>query len=167
MLVGAAALLLFGAGFIELPGMVVDHDLGTGHVAPQDRLTAINDVRTTLLQMAAGVVLFFGAYATWRQLRVSQDTLRITQEGHLTEQFGRAIDQLGGDKLDVRIGGLHALRRLAEYSTRDRDAVSPRSPRSCGRTSRGLPLGHQHRPSTPTSTRSRRWKAGQPTANSR
>lgn len=114
---------LLGVAFLELPGMVVDHDLGAGHVAAQDRLTAINDVRTTLLQATAGVVLFFGAYATWRQLRVSQDTLRITQEGHLTEQFGRAIDQLGGDKPDVRIGGLHALRRLAEHSARDRDAV--------------------------------------------
>jgi hypothetical protein len=122
-LVGAAGVLLLGVAFIELPGMVVDHDLGTGHVAPQDRLTAINDVRTTLLQAVAGVVLFFGAYATWRQLRVSQDTLRITREGHLTEQFGRAIDQIGGDKPDVRIGGLHALRRLAEHSARDRDAV--------------------------------------------
>lgn len=122
-LVGAVGVLLLGIAFIELPGMIVDHDLGAGHVAPQDRLSAINNVRTTLLQTAAGVVLFFGAYATWRQLRVSQDTLRITTEGHLTEQFGRAVDQLGGDKPDVRIGGLHALQRLAEHSARDRDAV--------------------------------------------
>lgn len=122
-LVVVVGVFVLGVAFIELPGMVVDHDLGTGHVAPQDRLTAINDVRTTLLQAVAGVVLFFGAYATWRQLRVSQDTLRVTQEGHLTEQFGRAIEQLGGDKPDVRIGGLHALRRLAEHSVRDRDAV--------------------------------------------
>lgn len=119
----AVGVVLLGVAFVELPGMVVDHDLGAGRVAPQDRLAAINDVRTTLLQATAGVVLFIGAYATWRQLRVSQDTLRITQEGHLTEQFGRAIDQLGGDKPDVRIGGLHALRRLAEHSARDRDAV--------------------------------------------
>lgn len=123
VLVAAVGMLLLGTAFIELPGMIVAHDLGTGHVAPQDRLSAINNVRTTLLQTAAGVVLFFGAYATWRQLRVSQDTLRITSEGHLTEQFSRAVDQLGGDKPDVRIGGLHALQRLAEHSARDRDAV--------------------------------------------
>lgn len=122
-LMAAGGLLVLGIAFVELPGMVVDHDIGAGHVAAQDRLTAINSVRTTLLQGAAGVVLFFGAYATWRQLRVSQDTLRLTQEGHLTEQFGRAIDQLGEDKPDVRVGGLHALRRLAEHSARDRDAV--------------------------------------------
>ena len=122
-LLGALGVLLLSIAFVELPGMIVGHDLGAGHVSPQDRLTAINNVRTTLLQTAAGVVLFFGAYATWRQLRVSQDTLRITTEGHLTEQFGRAVDQLGGDKPDVRIGGLHALQRLAEHSPRDRDAV--------------------------------------------
>jgi hypothetical protein len=122
-LAGAAIALVFGIAFIVLPGIVVSHDLGAGHVAPQDRLTAINNVRTTLLQTAAGVALLFGAYATWRQLRVSQDTLRITQEGHLTEQFGRAIDQLGSDKQDVRIGGLHALWRLAKHSEGNRQAV--------------------------------------------
>ena len=84
-LIAAAGLVLLGIAFVELPGMVVDHDLGVGYVTAQDRLTAINSVRTTLLQGAAGLVLFFGAYATWRQLRVSQDTLRLTQEGHLTE----------------------------------------------------------------------------------
>ncbi|GGR21795.1 hypothetical protein GCM10010168_44360 [Actinoplanes ianthinogenes] len=115
--------VLLGAALVLLPGMVVDHDLGGRPVTAQERLTAINNVRGTLLQTTAGIVVFLGALATWRQLRVSQATLRITQEGHLTGQFSRAVDQLGSDKQDVRIGGLLALRRLAEHSERDRDAV--------------------------------------------
>ncbi|MEV6350899.1 pentapeptide repeat-containing protein [Actinoplanes sp. NPDC051851] len=114
---------LLGAALMMLPAIVVDHDLGRRPITSSDRLSAINSVRATLLQLTAGIVLFFGAYATWRQLRVSQDTLRITQEGHITGQFSRAIDHLGNDKQDVRIGGLHALRRLAEHSERDREAV--------------------------------------------
>jgi hypothetical protein len=81
-LVGLAGIGLLVAALILLPGIVVDHDLGQRQIGSQDRLTAINNVRATLLQTTAGIVLFFGAYATWRQLRVSQDTLRITQEGH-------------------------------------------------------------------------------------
>ncbi|MEU7472086.1 pentapeptide repeat-containing protein [Streptomyces sp. NPDC044984] len=122
LLVGAG-LVVLGTVFAVLPGVVVDHDLAGANVAAQDRLKAVNDVRTTLLQVVGGLVVLFGAYATWRQLRVSQDGLRATQEGYVTDRFSRAVDQLGSDKLDVRIGGLHALWRIAEQSARDREAI--------------------------------------------
>ncbi|MGW2343643.1 pentapeptide repeat-containing protein [Streptomyces sp. NPDC001661] len=119
----AAGLAALGTAFVLLPGVVVGHDLAGAKVDAQDRLKAVNDVRTTLLQVVGGLVVLFGAYATWRQLRVSQDGLRATQEGYVTDRFSRAVDQLGSDKLDVRIGGLHALWRIAEQSDRDREAV--------------------------------------------
>ncbi|WP_327426149.1 pentapeptide repeat-containing protein [Streptomyces sp. NBC_01236] len=122
-LLGAVGLAVLGTVFVVLPGVVVDHDLAGAVVTPQDRLKAVNDVRTTLLQVVGGLVVLFGAYATWRQLRVSQDGLRATQEGYVTDRFSRAVDQLGSDKLDVRVGGLHALWRVAEQSARDREAV--------------------------------------------
>ncbi|MEU8641871.1 pentapeptide repeat-containing protein [Streptomyces sp. NPDC048674] len=122
-LLAGAGLVILGTAFVVLPGVVVDHDLAGASVAAQDRLKAVNDVRTTLLQVLGGLVVLFGAYATWRQLRVSQDGLRATQEGYVTDRFSRAVDQLGSDKLDVRIGGLHALWRIAEQSARDREAI--------------------------------------------
>ncbi|MGY0490228.1 pentapeptide repeat-containing protein [Streptomyces sp. WG-D5] len=118
-----AGLAALATVFVVLPGVIVDHDLGGASVAAKERLKAVNDVRTTLLQVVGGLVVLFGAYATWRQLRVSQDGLRATQEGYVTDRFSRAVDQLGSDKLDVRIGGLHALWRIAEQSGRDREAI--------------------------------------------
>ncbi|MFD3617484.1 pentapeptide repeat-containing protein [Streptomyces sp. NPDC058676] len=123
LLAGTAGLAVLGAVLFVLPGVVVDHDLAGAGVAAQDRLKAVNDVRTTLLQAVGGMVVLFGAYATWRQLRVSQDGLRATQEGYVTDRFSTAVDQLGSDKLATRIGGLHALWRIAEHSARDREAV--------------------------------------------
>jgi len=123
LLVGTAGTAVLGAVLVLLPGVVVDHDLAGASVAAQDRLKAVNDVRTTLLQAVGGMVVLFGAYATWRQVRVSQDGLRATQEGHVTDRFSTAVDQLGSDKLETRIGGLHALWRIAEHSARDREAV--------------------------------------------
>ncbi|TPQ16486.1 pentapeptide repeat-containing protein [Streptomyces sporangiiformans] len=114
---------VLGTVLVVLPGMVVDHDLAGASVAAQDRLKAVNDVRTTLLQAVGGMVVLFGAYATWRQLQVSQAGLRATQEGYVTDRFSTAVDQLGSDKLETRIGGLHALWRIAEHSARDREAV--------------------------------------------
>lgn len=120
---GAVGLAVLGVVFVALPGVVVDHDLAGASIAAQDRLKAVNDVRTTLLQVIGGLVVLVGAYATWRQVRVGQEGLRLTQEGHITDRFSRAVDQLGSEKPDVRIGGFHALARIAEHSPRDREAV--------------------------------------------
>jgi hypothetical protein len=38
-LMAAGGLVVLGIAFVELPGMVVDHDIGARHVATQDRLT--------------------------------------------------------------------------------------------------------------------------------
>src|SRR5687768_6673746 len=75
-LAGTAGLTVLGGLLVVLPGVVVDHDLAGASVAAQDRLKAVNDVRTTLLQAVGGMVVLFGAYATWRQLQVSQAGLR-------------------------------------------------------------------------------------------
>ncbi|MEW2632825.1 pentapeptide repeat-containing protein [Streptomyces sp. NPDC048389] len=123
LLTGTAGVAVLGAVLVLLPGLIVDHELAGRSLAPQDRLKAVNDVRTTLLQAVGGMILLFGAYATWGQLRVNQDGLRATQEGHVTDRFSRGVDQLGTDRLETRIGGLHALWRIAEHSARDREAV--------------------------------------------
>ena len=69
----------------------------------QDRMR--NDAGATLLQGAAGALLVLGVVATWRQVQVSR-------EGQITERFSRAIDHLGADKPDVRLGGLYTLERI-------------------------------------------------------
>ncbi|WP_371594567.1 pentapeptide repeat-containing protein [Streptomyces virginiae] len=123
----AAAVLAGLAGLtvvvVVLPGLVVERDLGGARISAAERLGAVNNVRTTLVQAVGGAVVLFGAYATWRQLRVNQEGLNATREGHLTDRFSRAVDQLGSEKTDVRIGGLYALWRIADHSAHDREAV--------------------------------------------
>ncbi|WP_328924056.1 pentapeptide repeat-containing protein [Streptomyces sp. NBC_00190] len=127
VLIAAAAVLAVFAALtvviVVLPGPVVDRDLAGARIGAAERLGAVNNVRTTLLQAVGGAVVLFGAYATWRQLRVSQEGLNATREGHITDRFSRAVDQLGSEKLDVRIGGLYALWRIADHSAHDREAV--------------------------------------------
>ncbi|MER5280606.1 pentapeptide repeat-containing protein [Streptomyces sp. NPDC002809] len=127
VLVAVAAVLAVLAALtvvvVVLPGLVVDHDLAGARIGAADRVGAVNNVRTTLLQAVGGAVVLFGVYATWRQLRVNQEGLNATREGHFTDRFGRAVDQLGNEKLDVRIGGLYALWRIADHSPHDREAV--------------------------------------------
>jgi uncharacterized protein YjbI with pentapeptide repeats len=86
------------------------------HDRSLEGLKAQNEVRATLLQGLGGVVLLVGVYFTYRQLRT-------TREGQITERYTRAIDQLGHDQLDVRLGGIYALERIARDSVADRATI--------------------------------------------
>ena len=57
-----------------------------------------------------------GAYLTWRQLGV-------TREGQITDRYTKAVDQLGHAELDVRLGGIYALERIARDSPTDRATI--------------------------------------------
>lgn len=100
-LLAVAAVLAVLAGLavvvVVLPSLVVERDLDGARITAAERLGAVNNVRTTLVQAVAGAVVLFGAYATWRQLRVNQDGLNATREGHITDRFSRAVDQQGVD----------------------------------------------------------------------
>jgi Pentapeptide repeats (8 copies) len=47
----------------------------------------------------------------------------LPQQGQVTERFTRAIDQLGNAQLDVRLGGIYALERIARDSPADRATI--------------------------------------------
>ena len=45
-----------------------------------------------------------------------QGTNELTEQGHVTDRYTKAIEQLGSENLDVRIGGIYALERVAQDS---------------------------------------------------
>ncbi|GAA3090339.1 pentapeptide repeat-containing protein [Streptosporangium carneum] len=96
----------------------------------KDRVEAVNTARATLLQAATGLVVvgglvFTGAglVYTARTLDVSVRTLDATREGQLTDRYTKAVEQLGSSKIDVRLGGIYALERLAKDSARDMPTI--------------------------------------------
>ena len=76
-----------------------------------------NDVRSALLQGFAGLLVVIGALATWRQVNISR-------EGQITDRFTHAIDQLGDERPEVRVGGIRALERIAMNSKEDRAMIA-------------------------------------------
>jgi uncharacterized protein YjbI with pentapeptide repeats len=56
-------------------------------------------------------------------LAMATRTYRLSQQGQITDRYTKAIEQLGSDKLDVRLGGIYALERLAIDSARDHPTV--------------------------------------------
>jgi hypothetical protein len=58
----------------------------------------------------------------WRRWR-SSPCCHLAEQGQITERFTRAIDQLGSDHLDVRLGGIYALERIARDSPGNRSTI--------------------------------------------
>jgi Pentapeptide repeats (8 copies) len=79
-----------------------------------------NSIRQTFMQAIGGAALLLGFFFTAWTLRISQKTLRVTQEGHITERFTKAIEHLGDkEHLMIRLGGIYALERIARDSDKD------------------------------------------------
>ena len=95
-ILGVASLLL--VILVVAPPSIVNP---VGTISAAERLAAENAVRGTLLQAAAGLVLGIGLYFTAR-------TLQMNRESQLTGRFSSAIEQLGRDSVDVRMGAIYA-----------------------------------------------------------
>jgi Pentapeptide repeats (8 copies) len=101
------------------PRLLVRIDVGRARLermASADYARSINEVRTTLLQALGGAVVLVGAYIAWQQLQTAR-------QGQITERFTRAVQQLGDEKLAIRMGGIYALDRIGAESQRDRKAI--------------------------------------------
>jgi hypothetical protein len=101
------------------------------YIAPT-KPTHRKDVAQALGLITAGAAGAFGIYFTWRtqrlarehqeqnqqstqaQLDNAQEELRLTRQGQMTERFTQAIEQLGSDKLEIRLGGIYSLERTAQ-----------------------------------------------------
>lgn len=75
--------------------------------------------RLTLAQIIGGLALLSGLWFTYQNVKTAQENLRVTEEGKLTERFSNAVELLGSDKLDIRLGGIYALERIARDSQKD------------------------------------------------
>lgn len=116
----------------QLPDFWADR---SGVTDPQDRADLENSFRSTLAQIVGGFVLLVALYSTLRRVRAAERTVEITEQGQITERFTRAIEQLGAvhaptpetakefpsgrPNIEVRLGGIYALERIARDSERD------------------------------------------------
>lgn len=132
----AAALALLLAAVLVIPQILYPSlsPSQLSDIVPQERiqlqnerLKLQNDARATLLRGLAGLLVLTGAWVVLRQLQLSrqltQQQLIMTREGQITERFTRAMEQLGNPVLDVRLGGIYALERIAKDSIQDRFAI--------------------------------------------
>jgi Pentapeptide repeats (8 copies) len=102
-----------------------------------ERFELETEARKTLAEIIGGVVVIAGLYFTWQSLKSTQDSIASARqsaersleismqsldratEAQITERFTKAIEQLGSDNINVRLGAIHALERIANDSDKD------------------------------------------------
>ena len=77
----------------------------------------------TIVKIITGLLVLVGMYWTSRRVLAAEDNVRVAEEGQVTERFTRAIEQLGDDKMAIRLGGIYALERLAKDSEKDHGPI--------------------------------------------
>jgi ABC-type multidrug transport system fused ATPase/permease subunit len=109
----------------------------TSNLSITDRKALVQGLASAAQALAVfltGVAGLIGLFFTWRNLRQTREhserqlaqaqestehTMRLTEQGQITERFTRAIEHLGSEKLEIRLGGIYALERIDRDSEKD------------------------------------------------
>jgi hypothetical protein len=107
-------LAIIWALLVPAADWLAHHDVGAANGKLYE--TALDNARNRLLTLGAGLVAVGALIFTARSFALSR-------EGQVTDRYSKAITQLGDEKLEVRIGGIYALERIARDSARDHPTV--------------------------------------------
>src|SRR5215471_21690303 len=81
------------------------------------------DPALTAAAIGVGGTVIVSVAGFWANVRNTNKTTALALQGQVTDRYSKAIEQLGSEKLDVRIGGIYALERIARDSVRDHPTV--------------------------------------------
>ncbi len=123
----AVAALLYIAirALIVIPRWQVDELIGITISGDQVKAFELeNEARKTLTQIIGGGFGLVLLFLTWRRVRANDRNVHVIEQGHITDRYTKAIEQLGKvedgkPNIEVRLGGIYALERLAFDSPRD------------------------------------------------
>lgn len=76
----------------------------------------VREARESILKLVGGLAVIAAGWIAYQRLRVARSE-------HVTGLFVRAVEQLGSESMDVRIGGIYSLERIARDSPREHAAV--------------------------------------------
>ncbi len=115
-----SALVLCYAGILEWPNLRAIDNV-------KDRVGLELDIIKTVASILGGLFFLGTLYFTWANLvetrGKNQADLKMAQEKQITDLYVKAIEQLGGKTLEVRLGGIYALERIARDSEKDHGPI--------------------------------------------
>ncbi|MGB7413904.1 MAG: pentapeptide repeat-containing protein [Thermosynechococcaceae cyanobacterium] len=107
---GGLSLLILGIVVWRLPKLQAN--AVADQVEIRDRAFIEDAHRRTLIQALGGLFFLTTAY-------LSRRNIQITENQEVTARFSKAVELLGDDRLEVRLGGIYLLERVAKDSPVD------------------------------------------------
>jgi hypothetical protein len=78
------------------------------------------DSFTPFFTPIGALLVGLAAFGQWRTARLRhEEQTNADRQRRITENFFRAVEQLGSDKLEVRLGGIYSLERISKESPDD------------------------------------------------
>ncbi|SEK63068.1 hypothetical protein [Nonomuraea pusilla] len=108
--------LVVAIGWMLGPGAPwwLEHVDGVTSLTGKDLAAAVDAVRGRVLAVATGLAALGALFYTARNADTARRTFQLSERGHVTDRYGKAVEQLGSAQAPVRLGGLHALEQLAQ-----------------------------------------------------
>jgi len=136
--IGINALYILGgiiaiALLVWLGYLLIEFETEVTKLLSEDKQKIQLEITKTRLQIATPIAVLIGVcVAIWRaasadkiaktaidQVRIANKSSKITEDGKITDRFSKAIELLGSDKIEIRLGGIYALDRIAKESKKD------------------------------------------------
>src|SRR3954469_24214661 len=97
-------------------------DAGARATREAARSAAITTTRASILAALAGVGGLVTIAINYRNSSIANETFRISERGHLTDRYAKAIELLGDtNSIAIRLGGIYALQQFASDTRRPED----------------------------------------------
>ena len=105
---------------------------GTAEERPPPKRRKLGSVFTELFRwdgwakvasIATTLVAVVALYFSGQSLIATRKQYGLSEQGQVTDRFARAVENLGSDKVNVRLGGIYALERLARDSVQDQPTI--------------------------------------------
>ena len=110
-----------------LPGIFVNSVSGGNSapsLTPNERVTAVTNARQGVLFIVGGAIAVFTLLITLAKHNLDRRGQELDRDENRTTRYTEAIKQLGDSQsFAIRLGGIYALERIAQDSTRDRQSI--------------------------------------------
>ncbi|PQV64292.1 Pentapeptide repeat-containing protein [Abditibacterium utsteinense] len=131
-------ILLLGAAIFLILLVAVPRAMTANlQTSPLARLTLETQIRDSAAKLVLAAVTFLAATLVWRYLQnlgkvvensvqtlaAAERTAFFAAQAAETERYARAMALLGDEKVEVRLGGIYTLERLARESSRDHGPI--------------------------------------------
>jgi hypothetical protein len=90
------------------------------NVEPSDQIAYLIQISELVRNYGLIIAAGFGVVLAWWRSRASNrqaiaalQQAELAQRNHVVEMFNRAVDQLGSEKLEVRLGAIYTLKRIS------------------------------------------------------